>query len=564
MERIKLSNFRKIEDNWSLDLAPITFFTGTNNSGKSTVIKSLLLLEDYVKSNDHFELNFHGNNFYKHKIESFKSAVNRVNYKELNKDISFEYQNNGYKITLIFQTGHHHQNGVLKNLRMVRSDKATIEMNLESLNTYQLKVDSLLMNKSKKTDNLKELTQEEILINNKNEIQNLINDGQSRIKYIESELIEISSAIKESQSKDVSSLPEFYQNDYQNKTEELKKIVSESNKGIISLNQMILEYEKKNNKIDKLLKKQTVDNKILFYSPRFSLDDFSISNRRIDKIIRTVLPKYLVDNNLGSKRKKNDFKNSDESLELDKANKLGDELLLALSFNVKHLSPNRSSQNKIFIHENKDVDINSLVQNHFEKQLHSDLTVLEFMKKWMSKDYFDIGDDYRITTYESTVSKIEVFEDESWINLSDKGFGAGQVFSILLAIASSILENQRKVAEKGALFQEDLSVILIEEPEANLHPGLQSKLAELFLEANLKFGVRFILETHSEYMIRMSQIIVKQINEKEENTKTPFEAYYFDKQDKPYSMIYRKDGKFTNEFGSGFFDVSSNLAFDIL
>lgn len=459
MEKIKLSNFRKIKDSWDLDLAPITFFTGTNNSGKSTVIKSLLVLEDYVKSNNHFELNFNGQNFHKHKIESYKSAVNRVNFNKLNKDISFEYQNNGYKITLIFQTGNNYQNGVLKNLKMVRSDKATIEMNLESLNNYQLKIDSLLMNKSKKNDNLNELTQEEILVNNKNEIQNLIDDGQSRIKYLESEVIKISSAIKEFKSKDISSLPELNQKDYGNKIEELKKIILESNKGIISLNQMVLDYEKKISQIEKLLKKETKNNTILFYSPIFSLTDIDISNRRIDKIIRTVLPKYLVENNLGQERKKNNFKNSDESLELDKANKLGDELLLALSFNVKHLSPHRSSQNKLFIHENKDVDINYLTKNHFENQLHADLEVQEFMKKWMSKNYsdknyfnkddsdkefFDIGEDYRITTYESIVSKIEIFEDESWINLSDKGFGAGQVFSILLAIASSILENHKK------------------------------------------------------------------------------------------------------------------------
>jgi predicted ATPase len=555
MERIILSNFRKIKDSWNLNLAPITFFTGTNNSGKSTIIKSLLLLEDYVKSNNHFELNFHGNNFYKHKIESFKNAINRTNFKNFNKDISFEYQNNGYEISLVFQTGQHYQTGILRKLKMVREDKATIEMSLTNSNTYQLKIDSLLMNKSKKSDNLKELTQEEILINNKNEIQKLIDDGQSRIKYLESEEIEISSAIKEYQSKDVSSLPEFYQNEYKNKTEQLKKIVSESNKGIISLTQMILEYNKKINQINKSLKNKGGNEKILFYSPTFVLDDFSISDRRIDKILRTVLPKYLVDHNLGNKRKKNSFKNSDESLELDKANKLGDELLLALSFNVKHLSPHRSNQNKLFLHENKDVDINYLVKNHFEKQLHSDLTVLQFMKKWMSKDYFDIGDDYKITTYESTVSKIEVYEDETWINLSDKGFGAGQVFSILLAIASSILETQGKFAKKGALFQEDLSVILIEEPEANLHPGLQSKLAELFLDANKEFGINFILETHSEYIIRKSQLL---------NLENPnfFKLYYFD-DDKPYEMEYLNNGKFNRDFGEGFTDVADNIEVEI-
>ena len=43
-----------------------------------------------------------------------------------------------------------------------------------------------------------------------------------------------------------------------------------------------------------------------------------------------------------------------------------------------------------------------------------------------------------------------------------------------------------------------------------------------------------------------------------------FEAYYMPKDGKPYSLGYRKDGKFVEEFGSGFYDEATNLAFDIL
>ncbi|WP_397445937.1 AAA family ATPase [Polaribacter sp. R77954] len=562
MERIKLSNFRKVKNSWNLDLAPITFFTGTNNSGKSTVIKSLLLLEDYVKSNNHFELNFKGQNFYKHKIESFKNAINRVNFKKINKDILFEYQNNGYEITIIFETGQHYQTGVLKKLKIERKDSAFLMIEKISYPNYRLQIDNRLLNQiedsidSEKKAKLELLAMEQTILN-------LIKFDQEELEKNEDSFEVYNHEIYLESLNDASNLNEEKLIQKKENLKRLNGLIKESRKKIIDLHQSISEAKSKLKKTSLLLNKEFPSNKDKeIYNPEFSLEQFD--NKRIDKIIRTVLPKYLVENNLGQSRKKNDFKNSDESLELDKANKLGDELLLALSFNVKHLSPHRSSQNKLFIHENRDVDINYLTKNHFEKQLHADLDVQEFMIKWMSEKYFDIGEDYRVVTYESTVSKIEIYEDESWINLADKGFGAGQIFSILLAIASSIIENLRKITEKGALFEEDLSIILIEEPEANLHPKLQSLLAELFLDAHIKFGVNFILETHSEYMIRMSQILVKKINEKEENAKIPFEAFYFDKDDIPYSMNYRKDGKFTNEFGSGFFDVSSNLAFDIL
>ena len=60
MEKIQIKNFKKIKDECEIDLAPITFLTGTNNSGKSTIIKAILLLQDYFKSQDLFNLNFNG------------------------------------------------------------------------------------------------------------------------------------------------------------------------------------------------------------------------------------------------------------------------------------------------------------------------------------------------------------------------------------------------------------------------------------------------------------------------------------------------------------------------
>jgi predicted ATPase len=123
-----------------------------------------------------------------------------------------------------------------------------------------------------------------------------------------------------------------------------------------------------------------------------------------------------------------------------------------------------------------------------------------------------------------------------------------------LAIAESIIESHRKIVEKGALFQEDLSFILIEEPEANLHPALQSKLADLFLDAYDSFGIRFILETHSEYMIRKSQLLSLE--------NKFFSLYYFDKE-APYQMKYLENGKFDKSFGEGFVDIADNIEVEI-
>jgi hypothetical protein len=55
-------------------------------------------------------------------------------------------------------------------------------------------------------------------------------------------------------------------------------------------------------------------------------------------------------------------------------------------------------------------------------------------------------------------------------------------------------------------------------------------------------------------------------DEEELKKESPFMVYYVDGQNKElpaYAMEYRTDGKFANEFGSGFFDESSNLAFEL-
>ena len=82
-----------------------------------------------------------------------------------------------------------------------------------------------------------------------------------------------------------------------------------------------------------------------------------------------------------------------------------------------------------------------------------------------------------------------------------------------------------------------------------------------------KYGFRFIIETHSEYLIRKSQVLVageSQQMQLDLPDQTTYKVIYFPSDDTPpYDMIYRPDGKFSNEFGPGFFDEAANLAFKL-
>ena len=50
MKQIGFNNFRKFQSFPPIDLSPITIFVGENNAGKSTVVKAILALLDFLNS----------------------------------------------------------------------------------------------------------------------------------------------------------------------------------------------------------------------------------------------------------------------------------------------------------------------------------------------------------------------------------------------------------------------------------------------------------------------------------------------------------------------------------
>ena len=58
MRQIGFKNFRRFENFPALDLAPITIFVGENNAGKSTVVKGILALSDFMNSGYNNDLDY--------------------------------------------------------------------------------------------------------------------------------------------------------------------------------------------------------------------------------------------------------------------------------------------------------------------------------------------------------------------------------------------------------------------------------------------------------------------------------------------------------------------------
>ena len=203
-----------------------------------------------------------------------------------------------------------------------------------------------------------------------------------------------------------------------------------------------------------------------------------------------------------------------------------------------------------------------------------------FADKWLRN--LNIGKTIGIKTLsEGTGCEVRIYQenDEKGQLLADFGYGISQMIFLLLRItmeanrrypifqgSSDMDYEEDKEKEMRFRYGKPLTIVL-EEPEVHLHPKFQSMIADILLDAYKQFNFHFIVETHSEYLIRRSQVLVSKMGFKdnvESVEKNPFVTYYIPENSKPYSLGYRKDGKFMESFGSGFYDEASNLAFELL
>lgn len=205
-------------------------------------------------------------------------------------------------------------------------------------------------------------------------------------------------------------------------------------------------------------------------------------------------------------------------------------------------------------------------ENKYEDPYNPD----EFLNTWLQK--FGIAHHISIKNTDDGLGvTLRIFTDENDKEghlLADEGYGMTQLFSIILGIETLALSTPKHyISDNWEEEEYDYSLMAIEEPENHLHPSYQSMLAEMFYDAYKRFNIHFIVETHSEYMIRKSQLITAGMNftsNDEADEKSAFITYYMPKDGIPYSLGYRKDGKFKEQFGTGFFDEASNLAFELL
>lgn len=538
MYQVGFKNFRRFADFPMMELGDITMLVGSNNAGKSTVVKALLLFLDNLRAmkmnnpdagmfSTAPEFRFDENEFHDLSIGTFGRAL----YNKAKKD----------EIELTVR-----MNDVLK-------------LYTEDRGSYSKKVDfsiTMTLHGTKDSEGEYSFSTADVV---KVLIRDHVRDANVEIDFLASRFnLDFSSGVEAEDAK----------------IEDRRKRLAE----LQTLQKKETDPRKaasRNDEIDKLVSYiNAFDSRPKATRGRTKvstqLDSFiggtnaNILVNYIEGISRyTKTPTYITDEDRKNPEKEAAFQeelSNKQALmgKMEFFSEMAEDLSFLIdSISVEYIFAHTVSQNIFYDTDNKNDYMAQTIHRFARAKVSPGTPEDQFIKEWMDK--FEIGVDYTITSYGGEAYRLVVTDKTGKkLDLADKGMGSNQIMILLLALATSIRKYRNRTVKP---------FIVIEEPEQNLHPALQSRLDELFAHVNKKFGFRFIVETHSEYMIRKAQVLTakeKYKDEKDVEENSPYAIYYFPVDKPRYRMKMDANGKFVNSFGNGFFDEAAKLHMEIL
>ncbi len=522
MNKIGFKNFRRFVDFKPLEYKDITFLVGRNNSGKSTLVKALLLISDYLKSGNLKEFHFGNNVLEDANIVTYSRALNNTALKRKEDFIWFNYQIDNYLIEISI-SGTPDKTCADVHQFLIKNQSENISIKIEP-QISSITVSEDFTSKEEKT-------------------------SSSQLQILENEIETLQFELNKSDLKKSSK-------EYLEKVDKLNLLRSRRNMLAHGFNDI-------DSNIDSEEDNSIVKEPIEEYG---KVDNFSVSYEYgKEKTLKEIFDSFQID------AINKYFESRSDSGEYEEPEKINYRSFyqerLKIEDSIKefiqktqeqtfiYLGANPAKQSALFSIRDKN---NALAQSiHDYYQLGIDKMPASeaflFVKKWMGSEYFEIGEKINIGLCAGEAYQVEIELGGNKLPLADKGMGSIQAMLLILRLACII--HKSKINSIKPL-------VLIEEPELNLHPALQSKLAELFFEVS-KNDIKLIVETHSEYLIRKTQLLVKENEFEVKPNENPFCVLYFDKEEQ-WKMNYREDGKFIDEFGKGFYDESALLTLSLL
>lgn len=537
-----LENFRVFKDYTWFDFAPITVLTGQNSSGKSSLIKALLLLENSISKPGQLELEFSNDNVYQ--LGNFERIINN---KSSDNTVSFHFP---YKLQNFPTLGESYECQVA--VKFNKNEDSILATATEF--SILIKNEPILIyGNNKLSFHLEHFSQKIYL-----------NPDDFKIKKLERPRLSIKGG------KRSGGLYLLVKKDF-NPSNRILPYTKAAGHGYIEILSEIESKEEIEEILDLYEKKIQLKNG----SPDTELMIVDYEDvQEDDNPLRTILRTYGL---------------SDSLIEFIDSEVLGfsNRFLKGEWLNdlqkIQYQPAVRGKVNRIYRKEEKDV-LNELITAFFENKVPK--KNIDFLQKWSAR-FNLLGEVKPFLDSKYNVQSIEIGDSP----LVEQGLGISQLVAVLLTIVTK--EDNKKV-------------FIFEEPEANLHPKFQSLLADMFIDAAKVFNIQFIIETHSEYLIRKLQYLIAKtaaspkndVNEADmteiknmddffmANEKTPLKMprkkeievkkediviYYFhdpnnvpagEPQVKKIEIL--EDGSLSSDFGSGFFDEATNWKFELM
>jgi predicted ATPase len=481
--QILLQNVRIFENKeWIFPLSPISVFCGTNNSGKSTILKSLLLLKQTEGINESYmlgrgRLRFNGSQV---DLGNFKTFVSHEDIsKKMVIGITIKDSISRNNINKIKGFSVETENDLEKN-----DDKENIDYYLDAKFTFSTITQTA---KSKKNENVPadQINQPEGVLE------------KAEYKAYESnnnQLLSWSVNLRRQEGKNYYSLQipkAFFLNAF-------KEIIPQIEKEVPDLFETRIKNKRK--------------------SPSFRLDDEFVEFRT--SVFGLLPTKIEIIRNQNIKEKSKSKSILHIELPLPPAiDKFQRDFHFSLD-SIKYLGPLRTPAKRYYVtpleitppmdpageflpyvfrelSQGKKIPISYFPPGDLKEKKNTPL--LFAVNDWLH--YIRTGiinnnDDFENEIeYEQTKVLLE-FKIRGVIGqerhaLADSGFGYSQILPIII---------------RGLISKPD-DIIVIEQPELHLNPALQTRLSE-FLVSLVKAKKQIILETHSEHIVNMIRVLV--------------------------------------------------------
>ena len=159
------------------------------------------------------------------------------------------------------------------------------------------------------------------------------------------------------------------------------------------------------------------------------------------------------------------------------------------------------------------------VGQHGEKMISSLLSsrvrlfpIEEQILKWLQRleliDSYDLNPTYGPQDYGFLVQQ---YKDGPKVRFTDVGFGVSQVLPVLTL----------------CYYAPEGSILILEQPEAHLHPKAQSELADVLIDVVKNRNIQIILESHSEHLLLRLMRRIAEYGIEDEGISKDLTAFHF-------------------------------------